>query len=190
MNVRCYTCNAPLAHMERSVDGMQRNGTKMAAALDATGIRRMCCRTAYIARVPDQHDRPKVDVVTDFRRSDASPEMAEVLIDCSTGRVVERATAGTGMRAEEGCGEASTDASRTCEGPPMRPCASLPVPFRMPLDWHVRATVLFSRIPSAHPGYRGSRVVKTRIFRVRAWSGWSPSSSLKSPIPFRPMNLV
>jgi DNA-directed RNA polymerase subunit N (RpoN/RPB10) len=88
MNVRCYTCNASLAYLERSVDDMMRRGVHMARVLDVHGISRMCCRTAYITRVPEagSHCEPRVDRVLDHGTTKVFCEArSESVVDCNDG---------------------------------------------------------------------------------------------------------
>ena len=67
MNVRCYTCNMPLAHLEQSFETLKAQKANTKHALDVLGIMRMCCRTAFITKVPVAlHCAvPRVDQVTD-----------------------------------------------------------------------------------------------------------------------------
>lgn len=57
--VRCYTCNAVVAHKWGEFRARQTAGEPTRAILDDMGFTRMCCRVAFVCHVIDD-DAPPV----------------------------------------------------------------------------------------------------------------------------------
>ena len=49
--VRCYTCNAVVAHKHREYSRRRLNGENGGQVMDSLGISRMCCRRMFISFV-------------------------------------------------------------------------------------------------------------------------------------------
>lgn len=54
--IRCYTCNAVLAHKHVAYKEQLRNNVHPRTAMDALSVHRMCCRRMFLG---------EVDLVTD-----------------------------------------------------------------------------------------------------------------------------
>ena len=54
--VRCYTCNAVLAHLYPDYDARVRNGERAIDAFHELGIARMCCRRMFLGYVDVTRD--------------------------------------------------------------------------------------------------------------------------------------
>ena len=66
--VRCYTCNAVIAHRQGTYDALRADGVPAGAALARIGATRMCCRRMYLAHVDltaQQMQHPAVDRAMD-----------------------------------------------------------------------------------------------------------------------------
>lgn len=66
--VRCYTCNAPLAHKHPPYRDAMRAGATAAHTLAQLGVERNCCRRmflGYVDLVSDQVRHPNVDCTLD-----------------------------------------------------------------------------------------------------------------------------
>ena len=67
--VRCYTCNAVLAHHHPSFSERRRSGEDVASVLTDMGVVLMCCRRMLVTHVDslveNQLDYPNTNVVLD-----------------------------------------------------------------------------------------------------------------------------
>ena len=66
--IRCYTCNALLAHLHIQMEAMTREGATCAQCLDSFGVDRLCCRRMFLGYVDLTEDLirfPNKDVVLD-----------------------------------------------------------------------------------------------------------------------------
>ena len=88
MNVRCYTCNLPLARFESFVDRSCRDGKALKTVLNELGIRRMCCRTAFTTKTAFSFERDvsRVDAVHDHGCTVVLQSAErDIVTDCSDG---------------------------------------------------------------------------------------------------------
>ena len=67
--VRCYTCNAVIAHLHGAFAEARREGDACRDVLDRLGVARMCCRRMFISHVEslaqNQLDYPNDNLVLD-----------------------------------------------------------------------------------------------------------------------------
>ena len=66
--VRCYTCNAVLAHLHPAYERGVLDGRSPRDLLDEAGVARMCCRRmflGYVDLISTQKQYGNVDVVLD-----------------------------------------------------------------------------------------------------------------------------
>jgi len=91
MPVRCYTCNALLAHQQPVVARRKREGETLRAVLDDLGVVRVCCRTAFIAFAPVHEDTKRFsarDLVLDDLGTRYCQFVAhQRVVDCGTGAI-------------------------------------------------------------------------------------------------------
>jgi DNA-directed RNA polymerase subunit N (RpoN/RPB10) len=53
--IRCFTCNAPIAHVYEKYCVDTARGRKAGELLDEMGMNRICCRRMFVTAVPDLH---------------------------------------------------------------------------------------------------------------------------------------
>ena len=66
--IRCYTCNAALAHMWEEYRDTLRDGASPLPFFESRGVSRMCCRRMFLSHVdltPELVLYPNRDVVLD-----------------------------------------------------------------------------------------------------------------------------
>lgn len=66
--VRCYTCNSLVADLYITYDKMVKSGSTCQEALEATNVKRMCCRRMFLGHVDITSDLiryPNVDIPLD-----------------------------------------------------------------------------------------------------------------------------
>ena len=92
MNVRCYTCNTPLAHRHAEYISL-REKVSAGPALDALGMFRMCCRLQMLCHVDIGRSTTRYGAVDTKMDSVGTVLLRRVhharTVDCEEGRRME-----------------------------------------------------------------------------------------------------